>query len=80
MGKDATAYSPAEAGRSEASLRFKSAGPIERWRQPFIGEVSTVRLWKANSTITGLRRYTHHYDASARRTADVMGDIFPDEP
>lgn len=27
-----------------------------------------------------LQRYTHHYDASARRTADAMGDIFPEEP
>ena len=27
-----------------------------------------------------LQRYTHHYDASARRTADAMGDILPDEP
>jgi len=27
-----------------------------------------------------LQRYTHHYDASARRTADTMSDILPDEP
>ncbi len=27
-----------------------------------------------------LQRYTHHYDASARRTADAMGDILHDEP
>jgi integrase len=27
-----------------------------------------------------LQRYTHHYDASARRTAYAMGDILPDEP
>lgn len=27
-----------------------------------------------------LQRYTHHYDSSARRTADAMGDILPDEP
>ena len=27
-----------------------------------------------------LQRYTHHYDASVRRTADAMGDILPDEP
>jgi integrase len=27
-----------------------------------------------------LQRYTHHYDASARRTADAMGKILPDEP
>ncbi len=27
-----------------------------------------------------LQRYTHHYDASARRTADAMGDIFSEEP
>ena len=27
-----------------------------------------------------LQRYTHHYDSSARRTADTMGDILPDEP
>ncbi len=27
-----------------------------------------------------LQRYTHHYDASARCTADTMGDILPDEP
>lgn len=26
-----------------------------------------------------LQRYTHHYDASARRTADAMGAILPDE-
>ncbi len=26
-----------------------------------------------------LQRYTHHYDASARRTADAMGSILPDE-
>lgn len=26
-----------------------------------------------------LQRYTHHYDASARRTADAMGDILADE-
>ncbi len=26
-----------------------------------------------------LQRYTHHYEASARRTADAMGDILPDE-
>ncbi len=25
-----------------------------------------------------LQRYTHHYDASAKRTADAMGDILPD--
>lgn len=27
-----------------------------------------------------LQRYTHHYDSSARRTADAMGEILPDEP
>lgn len=27
-----------------------------------------------------LQRYTHHYDSSARRTADAMGDILPNEP
>jgi integrase len=27
-----------------------------------------------------LQRYTHHYDASARRTADAMGDNFSDVP
>ena len=27
-----------------------------------------------------LQRYTHHYGASAKRTADAMGDILPDEP
>jgi integrase len=27
-----------------------------------------------------LQRYTHHYDSSARRTADAMGEIFPDQP
>src|SRR5215216_3078135 len=27
-----------------------------------------------------LQRYTHHYDSSARRTADAMGDILPEEP
>ncbi len=27
-----------------------------------------------------LQRYTHHYDASARRTAEAMGDILPDQP
>jgi integrase len=27
-----------------------------------------------------LQRYTHHYDSSARRTADTMGDILPEEP
>jgi integrase len=27
-----------------------------------------------------LQRYTHHYDSSARRTADTMGDILPDDP
>jgi integrase len=27
-----------------------------------------------------LQRYTHHYDASARRTADAMGEILPDQP
>ena len=26
------------------------------------------------------QRYTHHYDSSARRTADAMGDILPGEP
>ncbi len=26
-----------------------------------------------------LQRYTHHYDASARRTADAMGSILPDD-
>ena len=26
-----------------------------------------------------LQRYTHHYDSSARRTADAMGEILPDE-
>ena len=26
-----------------------------------------------------LRRYTHHYDSSARRTADTMGEIFSEE-
>lgn len=26
-----------------------------------------------------LQRYTHHYDASAKRTADVMGSILPDD-
>ena len=26
-----------------------------------------------------LQRYTHHYDAAARRTADTMGDILPDD-
>ncbi len=25
-----------------------------------------------------MQRYTHHYDSSARRTADTMGDILPD--
>src|SRR5215208_3309256 len=27
-----------------------------------------------------LQRYTHHYDASAKRTADAMGEILPDQP
>jgi len=27
-----------------------------------------------------LQRYTHHYDSSARRTADAMGYILPEEP
>ena len=27
-----------------------------------------------------LQRYTHHYEASAKRTADAMGDILSDEP
>ncbi len=27
-----------------------------------------------------LQRYTHHYEASARRTADAMSDILSDEP
>jgi integrase len=27
-----------------------------------------------------LQRYTHHYDASARRTAEAIGNILPDEP
>ena len=27
-----------------------------------------------------LQRYTHHYDSSARRTADAMGEILTDEP
>ena len=27
-----------------------------------------------------LQRYTHHYDASARRTADAMSEILPDRP
>lgn len=26
-----------------------------------------------------LQRYTHHYDSSARRTADAMGSILPDD-
>jgi integrase len=26
-----------------------------------------------------LQRYTYHYNASARRTANTMGDILPDE-
>jgi hypothetical protein len=28
----------------------------------------------------GVQRYTHHYDVSAVRSADAMGDILPDEP
>ncbi len=32
------------------------------------------------TTAFTLQRYTHHYDESARRTADAMGDILPDEP
>jgi integrase len=27
-----------------------------------------------------LQRYTHHYDSSAKRTAETMGEIFPDNP
>ncbi|MCA1717343.1 MAG: tyrosine-type recombinase/integrase [Actinobacteria bacterium] len=27
-----------------------------------------------------LQRYTHHYDTSAKRTADAMDEILPDEP
>lgn len=27
-----------------------------------------------------LRMYTHHYDSSARRTADVIGYMLPEEP
>lgn len=27
-----------------------------------------------------LQRYTHHYDSSARRTADAMGEILPNKP
>jgi len=27
-----------------------------------------------------LQRYTHHYESSARRTADTMGEILPDHP
>src|SRR5215218_9685212 len=27
-----------------------------------------------------LQRYTHHYDSSAKRTADAMGEILPDQP
>jgi integrase len=34
-----------------------------------------------HATVTfTLQHYTHHYDASARRTADARGDILPDEP
>jgi integrase len=33
----------------------------------------------ANVAFT-LQIYTHHYDSSARRTADAMGDILLDEP
>ena len=31
----------------------------------------------ANAAFT-LQRYTHHYESSAKRTADAMGDILPD--
>ena len=27
-----------------------------------------------------MQRYTHHYDSSARRTADAMSNILPDKP
>lgn len=27
-----------------------------------------------------LQRYTHHYESSARCTADAMGDVLPDDP
>jgi integrase len=27
-----------------------------------------------------LQRYTHHYDSSARRTADAMGEVLPEQP
>jgi integrase len=27
-----------------------------------------------------LQRYTHHYDASAKRTADAMGEILSEQP
>ena len=27
-----------------------------------------------------LQRYTHHYDASARRTTGAISDLLPDEP
>ena len=33
----------------------------------------------ATSAFT-LQRYTHHYDSSAKRTAEAMGEIFPDNP
>jgi integrase len=32
------------------------------------------------TTAFTLQRYTHHYDSSARRTADAMGNILPDQP
>jgi len=38
-----------------------------------------ARVGHATAAFT-LARYTHHYDASALRTADAMGDILPDEP
>ncbi len=38
-----------------------------------------VRAGHATASFT-LQRYTHHYDSLARRTADAMGDILPEEP
>jgi hypothetical protein len=40
--------------------------------------VREARAGHATAAFT-LQRYTHHYDSSARHTAETMGEIFSEE-
>ena len=68
------------AGRQARPQRRQHHEPEEPIRRhPSVRTLNRNHAAYATAAFT-LQRYTHHYEASARRTADAMGDLLPDEP